>query len=127
MRSYYVGKFFIGMQALSTATTAQRNAPFSAIWSTRANNNFFTFASSVLSRFCFQLDSNANTVNGAEMSLRLANVNTTLLIVVDQADGFFVDDTNQVATLENIEYNYFYLQGDSSVVTNMIGNLVELT
>ena len=45
-----------------------------------------------ISKFSFEVDSNANTVDTAVLSVRLSNVNTTMVIVIDQATGFFIDE-----------------------------------
>jgi len=74
------------------------------------------------------VQSNQNTMDGAVFTVQLNGTNDNLTLVIDQATGRFLDNTNVTVQPVLIAIRYQYVQGDNTcsmrsiIIRNDIGN-----
>ena len=85
-------------------------------WGTSQQNKQFTMPTACThSLLTANLTANANTVNGATITVEEDDAVTPLVLTIDQATGKLQELTLRAATVALAEINYTYTEGDSTI------------
>lgn len=125
INSYVIQKCVLMAVTSATATDTQRYCPGLLTWGSRATRTWTTNLPLTLSFLTVEVTTNNNTSDGATITQRRANIATGMIVTFDQAAGNFQDDTNSAFFNQAIEMNWFYSQGDNSVITLGVSVMAE--
>jgi len=84
-------------------------------WGTGLARSWTPPAPCTISRLTIMLNSNNNTINGANFVSAIDEVNADQIVVVDQATGTFTDITNKDAVPVQLPLQWVYNFGDGTV------------
>jgi len=111
------GVAIFGQQSHDSITNNEVNTWFGSLNAAGSGERRFIAAvAGTLSLLCFDLQTNSNTVDGANFKQVLDDVDGNEIVTVDQATGFFQDITNSDTYLLGVTLYWQYEQGNSSVV-----------
>lgn len=111
-----VGVAIYGQQAHDSITNNEVNTWFGSLNAAGSGERRFSSArAGVLSLLCVLLQVNSNTIDGANFQHEIDDVPGTMIVIVDQATGFFQDITNSdTYTIGQVLY-WQYHQGNAAV------------
>jgi len=106
-----------GQSRHDTITNNEGNGWYSSLLATTlvVNRAFTPSFAGTMSRYCHDVQSNSNTIDGAQFELEVNDVVVNEVVVIDQATGFFQDITNTDTYLLGDNSNWIYRQGNAAV------------